>query len=293
MDFNQLKAFVILAQERNFSQAANRLNLTQPSLSARIKQLENSVGALLVDRSCRPITLTQQGVVFLEYAERALGILEAGVTTTKTMNAGMIGRVAIGCPNSLATYLMPAVITNFNQQYPQVELHIEAGASEMVVNRLLDGFYQMTFSAAFPQFTKIAHTQLRLHDEMVVAAAPNHPLVTKTELQLVDLWAFRLILIHWGRAFLAYVESLQKQSQMVGTTLQVPLASAIPMVQTTDSITFMPRRLTHVSGLISLNVPAFQFAWDVVLLTRSGWELSEIERAFMQETQQVWEQMTG
>lgn len=289
MEIGQLRAFIAVAQEANFSRAADRLNLTQPSLSARIQQLERSLGGELFQRDKRPVALTRLGEIFLDYVERGLGILDAGRDAVRSAQLGLAGRVVVGCPFSLATYLMPAVLNEINQSYPQVEMHIESGSSEMIVDRLMDGLNNLAFAAAFPRIISMGQTLLRLHDEMTAAVTPTHPLAATAAATPAQLWQYRVLLIHWGPAFDAYIESLRQVAQATGPALRVPLAAALPMARQPDTITFMPRRLTAALGLVEVKVDTFHFAWDVVLMTRPGRNLAPAEQMFVDVVTAVWQ----
>jgi DNA-binding transcriptional LysR family regulator len=288
MELRQLEAFLAVVREGSFTQAAESLNLTQPSLSARIQQLEQSLGGELLNRDKRPIQLTPLGITFLDYAERAVGILDAGLEAVRATQLGMTGRITLCCPFSIATYLMPQVVNRFSQAFPDAELFVEAGHSDFAYQQLTDGLVNFAFAAAFPRILTQAQTLLRLHDEMVVAARPNHELAGVQNISISQLWQYQPVIIHWGRAFDAYIESLQQMSHVQKPAVRVPLAAALPMVQQPQTITFVPRRLTAVSDLIELNVPGFQFDWDIVLITRMGRELSELERGFVDLVTAVW-----
>ena len=197
-------------------------------------------------------------------------------------------RIAKRCPFSIATYLMPQVVNRFSQAFPDAELFMEAGHSDFAFQQLTDGLVNLAFAAAFPRILSQAQTLLRLHDEMVVAARTNHELAGVQNIPISQLWHYQPVIIHWGRAFDAYVESLQQMSQVQKPMVRVPLPAALPMVQQPQTITFVPRRLTAVSDLIELNVPDFQFDWDIVLITRMGRELSELEWGFVDLVTAVW-----
>ncbi|HEX6384318.1 MAG TPA: LysR family transcriptional regulator [Anaerolineae bacterium] len=289
MEIGQLEAFLAVVREGSFTNAAARLNLTQPSLSARIHLLEQSLGGELFQRDKRPVQLTPIGEIFVDYAERAMGILDAGCEAVRSARAGMAGRVLVACPYSLAADLMPAVVNRFSQRYPQAELSIEAGHSDFAVRQLLDGLANLALAAAFPRFLTQTQPLLRLHDKMVVAAAQGHPLAEIARIPLNQLWQYRLLIIHWGKAFDAYIESLQQISRTLALTVRVPLAAALPMAQQPDTVTFLPRRLAAVSQLVELDVPEFHFDWDVVLLTRPGRSLTALEQAFVDTVAAVWE----
>lgn len=288
MEFGQIEAFLAVVREGSFTRAAAHLNVTQPSLSARMQQLEQSLGSDLFQRDTRPVQLTPAGQVFVDYAERALSILTAGKEAVTAVKAGTNGRITVCCPYSLATYLMPEVVDRFSTAHPQAELFMEAGHSDFAVSQLVDGLVNFALAAAFPRYSATSHTLLRLHDEMVVAATPEHPLAQTKDISLAALWQYQKLLIHWGDAFDAYLQSLQQMTNEAGPIIRVPLAAALPMARRPNSITFLPRRLTAVSNLIELNVPKFQFAWDAVLLTRPNRSLSKLEQTFVDIVSAVW-----
>ncbi len=288
MEFGQLEAFLAVIREGSFTGAAARLNLTQPSLSARIQQLEQSLGGELFHRDRRPVQLTPLGRIFVDYAERALGILDAGYTAVREAQKGTVGRVAVCCPFSLATYLMPEVVNRFGQAHPQAELFIEAGHSDFAVNQLLDGVVNLALAAAFPRYAAQTQTLLRLHDEMVVAVSQEHVLAKATAVPISQLWQYQLIVIHWGAAFDAYLHSLRQMSEAPGPTVRVPLPAALSMAQLPNSVTFLPRRLTNVSDLVELDVPEFQFDWDAIVVTRRERQLTELEQSFVDIVAAVW-----
>lgn len=288
MELGQIEAFLAVVREGSFTNAAAALNLTQPSLSARIQQLEVSLGGPLFQRDRRPVQLTPLGRIFVDYAERATGILEAGYDAIRAAQAGQIGRVSVCCPFSLASYLLPEVVNRFGQAHAEAELYVEAGHSDFAISQLTDGMVNLALAAAFPRYAEHTQTLLRLHDEMVVAVAPRHALVGATAVPVSQLWKYQLIIIHWGAAFEAYLHSLRQINEASGPTVRVPLAAALPMAQLPNSVTFLPRRLTAVSGLVELDVPEFKFDWDAILVTRRGRELTELEQSFVDIVAAVW-----
>jgi DNA-binding transcriptional LysR family regulator len=282
MEFKQLEGLIAIAREGNFTRAAERLNLSQPSLSARIQQLEQSLGGkVLVNRRARPVTLTPVGEALLVYAERALGILEAAHQAVEVASEGTAGRLVITTPFSIATYLLPGVVNYFSKAYPRVQLYIEAGNSDFAVSQLLDGISDLAFTAAFPQYIRQTKTLHRFHDKMGLAVSKGHPLTALRGVPIKDILAYRLLLIHWGQAFESYVASLREMYAIPGSVISVPLASALPMIQESDTISFMPRRLIAAAGLVEVDVPEINFDWDVVLVTRPGRILTPLETEFV------------
>lgn len=288
IEIGQIEAFLAVVREGSFTNAASRLNLTQPSLSARIQHLEQSLGGELFHRDKRPVQLTQLGEIFVDYAERAVGVLEAGYEAIRSARLGMAGRVTVCCPFSLATYLLPDVVNQFGNLHPKAELSIETGHSDFAISQLLDGVVNLAFAAAFPRLLGQSQTLLRFHDEMTAAVASTHPLAGKRAISLHDIWQYRTIIIHWGTAFDAYIASLRQMSNSDGAIVRVPLAAAIPMAHQPKTITFMPHRLAIASELVSLDIANFQFDWDTVLVTRSGRSLTTIEQSFVDIVWKSW-----
>jgi DNA-binding transcriptional LysR family regulator len=288
MELDQLHAFLAVVRQGSFTAAAESLSLTQPSLSARIQNLERLLGGNLFQRERRPVRLTVLGETFLPYVERATHILEAGQEALKLVRQGVVGRVMVGSTFSLSTYLLPEVVMEFNWRYPLANLYIEAGHTDFILNQLKDGVINLGLAAAFPNLVAQTQVLLRLHDEMVVAVSPQHPLANQHDVSLGELWQYRLVLIHWGKVFDLHVESLRQMVPDPGPVLRVPLAAALPMVRQPDTITFMPRRLAAVSGLAEVYTPDLIYGWDSVLMTRPGRTLTVLEQAFMALVDNVW-----
>lgn len=289
IEIGQIEAFLAVVREGSFTNAATSLNLTQPSLSARIQLLEQSIGGELFHRDQRPVALTSLGKIYVDYAERAVGVLEAGFEAVQAAQRGMSGRVTVCCPFSLSSYLLPDVVNRFANQFSHAELLIHTEHSQLAVSQLLDGVVNLAFAAAFPRLLGQTQTLLRFHDEMIAAVSAAHPLAGKTAVSLHDIWQYRTIIIGWGTPFEAYMASVRPVGTPQGTTVRVPLAAALPMAHHPRSITFMPRRLAIASELVSLHIADFQFDWDTVLVTRNGRSLTNLEQAFVDIVWQSWQ----
>ena len=288
MELRQLEALLAIAREGSFTRAADILAISQPSLSARMRRLERHLGCKLIDRHTRPVRLTAEGKAFLPYAERALYILEAAEEVVQGQQLESAVQLRVACTFSVATYLMPQVVDDFSAAFPRAELYIETGNSDFVVSQLADGLVNLALAAAFPEFLNQTQALLQLHDQMTAAVAPGHALVGTENVPIADIWPYRVLLIHWGPVFHAYVESLRQLSANRGPLVRLPLAGALPMARRPDTVTFMPRRLVGPSGLAEVHLQAFSFGWDVALLTRPGRSLTTLEQAFADIVNRIW-----
>ena len=289
MELRQLEALVAIAKKGSFTRAADTLAISQPSLSARVRRLEQYLHCRLIDRHSRPVRLTAEGKAFLPYAERALYILEAAEELFQDQRLASAAQLRVGCTFSVATYLMPQVLDEFGGAFPQAELYLETGNSEFTVSQLADGLVNLALAAAFPEYLSQTQVLLQLHDQMTAAVAPGHPLVGDFAVPIASIWRYRVLLIHWGPIFHAYVESLRQLSANRGPLVRLPLAGALPMARRPDTVTFMPRRLVKPSGLAEVRLRDFSFGWDVALLTRPGRSLAILEQAFVDIVQRVWQ----
>jgi DNA-binding transcriptional LysR family regulator len=135
----QLRAFVALAETRNFTRAAARLHLSQPAFSALIRALEEAVGTRLFDRSTRHVEPTAEGALFLESAQRLLRDLSLSVADLGEHVARRRGRVALAALPALAAGWLPPRLAAFRQRYPDIELDVADALSEDCVERVRTG----------------------------------------------------------------------------------------------------------------------------------------------------------
>lgn len=143
MDFKQLSYFVATVQEGNISKAATKLNISQPPLSTKLKELEQDLGVTLFERGPRKIELTQAGRLF--YA-RATSILELIDVTKKKLDdykSGKIGTLRIGIISSIGSTLINEWLTSFHQDYPDIRFNIFEGNTYEQIDRLRNNLIEV------------------------------------------------------------------------------------------------------------------------------------------------------
>jgi DNA-binding transcriptional LysR family regulator len=124
LDMTQVRSFVVLAAELNFSRAARRLNITQPPLSRQIKLLEQQLDVTLFERSSRRVVLTPAGQAFLPEARKLLLQAEAAVTATRRAARGSAGSIRIAFVGAATYSFLPDFITRTRAAAPQIELEL-------------------------------------------------------------------------------------------------------------------------------------------------------------------------
>jgi len=121
-------------KEKSFSRAAKNLFISQPSLSARIKKVEEQLGAPIFDRSTTPVKLTQFGEAYIKATEEIFRIEQQMTDLVDDLSMLKVGHLAIGASNLLAAYALPPIILAFQQKYPNVSIQlIEGNTSDLEV----------------------------------------------------------------------------------------------------------------------------------------------------------------
>ncbi|TNH27642.1 LysR family transcriptional regulator [Micromonospora orduensis] len=189
MQLHQLRYFVAVAEVRHFTQAADLVGITQPSLSKQIHALETDLGAPLFERVRGNITLTAAGEVLLPLATRILADVETATREVQELVGLRRGRVRLGATPSLATSLAPPVLRRFRDAHPTVDLRVEEGGSQDLVRDLLRGDLDLALIIMPAQG---ADPGLRvdpiLRESLVVASVDEVPTASATgELHITDL----------------------------------------------------------------------------------------------------------
>lgn len=187
MDTQLLTAFVGVAEAGSFTQAAERLHLSQPAISKRITALESQVGRPLFDRVGRSVSLTDAGHTLLPYAHKALQDIEDARRALSQLHAQVGGRLSIGTSHHIGLHRMPPVLGQFTRDYPQVDLDIHFMDSEVACQAVLAGKLELGIVTLPTQ--PLPHLRARLvwPDPLAVVAAPNHPLAGRRQVSLVQL----------------------------------------------------------------------------------------------------------
>src|ERR1700757_2848188 len=152
LELRHLRYFVAVAEELNFSRAADRLHMAQPPLSAAIRQLEQELGTELLLRTTREVSLTEAGSTFLDGARRTLAELERARSDAQRAAAGEVGQLRVGFSWSARFETLPMVGRAFRQTHPDVSLLTE----EMWNARMLPALRSGTIDLAIALCPEVA-----------------------------------------------------------------------------------------------------------------------------------------
>lgn len=124
MDVRGLEVFLSVAKHLNYTRAGEEVNLSQPSVSVRIRQLENELGVKLFEQLGKKVALTEAGLVLIAHARRVVTAIEDAQHAIDELQGLERGTLRIGASTTPGMYLVPQVIARFKDRYPKVEIHL-------------------------------------------------------------------------------------------------------------------------------------------------------------------------
>ena len=188
MELRHLRYFVAVADTLNFTRAAERLHLAQPSLTRQIQNLEDEIGVRLLNRTKKHVALTEEGTAFLVDARRVLALAEESIQAVQRLSRGETGQLNIAYLSNFNFDLLPRTLGTFRQGFPHIALNLfDMTPAEQF--RALDahkidlGFVGLRFPAAS---SELQWECIARHKTVVVLPA-KHPLTKKSRLDLNDL----------------------------------------------------------------------------------------------------------
>lgn len=196
MNIEQFKAFVYVALTGSFSKAGEILFVSQPSISARIKSLEESLGYPLFHRKSKNITLTTEGETFLPFAENILDELLNGLDAIQQKTSTTKGVLNIASVLTVAQYILPELISEFHTRYPNVIPMIQTGHSHNVLDMVLNHEVPLGISRSVSH--PDIHTVHLIDDEMILAVYPEHSFFDRSNVTIEDVAQEPLILFNRG-----------------------------------------------------------------------------------------------
>lgn len=286
MTIEDLKVFMTVATERSFSRAARKLRRTQPAVSQAIKRLEDGCGERLIDRSLRDGTLTDAGELLLDYAQRAVRLVEEAATAVSELRDLKSGRVVVGANEAGVHTLLP-LITAFQAEHEHVlvevrRIHSRQMAQEVLL-RTVD-FGLLTFS---PPDKELQALPLGT-DETVLLVAPTHAFAKKKQVTMEEVGR-QVVIAHNDPSPTRerVLRMYEKRHAPLNIRLSLPSLDGIKRaVETGMGVAILPRRCAVAEiargQLAAVAVPELRSPRPLRLIHRRDGELSHAAQAFLE-----------
>ncbi|TQC45309.1 LysR family transcriptional regulator [Rhodococcus sp. WS4] len=187
MELRQLEYFVAVAEEANFTRAAERVHISQSGISAQIRQLEHDLGATLIDRSSRTATLTAAGEAALVHARAALASAKAVEQAVDDVNQLVRGRLVVGMVTACTVKPLFDALSAFHLAHPAIEITLTEDSSDRLVERVRAGAIDLALvgTASAPPDGLDAFPIIS--EGLVAAVPPGHPLAVRSRVLLAEL----------------------------------------------------------------------------------------------------------
>ncbi|MFC6673828.1 LysR family transcriptional regulator [Marinobacterium aestuariivivens] len=180
ISIRHLRAFVAVARHGSFTRAAEHLHLTQSSLTATIKQLEQQAGLTLLDRTTRRVLLNPEGERFLPVAERLLSDFDTAVTDLQAVAEHQHGQVGIAASPSTLARLLPPVVKEFHARYPRIGILLRDHSAAGIEQHVLANDVDFGIGGNHSDQPDLSYTPI-LRDRFGVVLSPDHPLARRRE----------------------------------------------------------------------------------------------------------------
>ena len=194
MDIQSLQAFVMVAESASFSQAANRLFLTQSAVSKRIALLEQQLNCRLFDRIGRHIMLTEAGERLLPKAREIQLALKDAEILVSNLTEEVSGRLSFAASHHISLHRLPAILKSFAQSFPDVTLDLRFDESELAYESVLKGDIELALITLAPQADARICSEQIWDDRLFYTVSTHHPLAKQGKVTLAQLNQYPAIL---------------------------------------------------------------------------------------------------
>ncbi len=211
MNLYHLRYFITLAHLEHYTKAAEKLNITQPSLSSAISSLEKELGVSLFEKDGRNVVLTKHGKMFFGAVEESLKILDSNIKTLKSISNGN-GIIDLAFLRTLGSDFVPNIASSFLQTHPEKEIkfHFHTGVTTDIIQGLKDGKYDITICSMIKEEYNIEFIPIA-KQELVLIVPTDHPLANKDTIDLVETIPYPQILFTKKSGLRPIIDDLFKQ----------------------------------------------------------------------------------
>ncbi len=251
MTITQLQYVLAVAEHKNFTLAAEKCFVTQPTLSMQIQKIEDELNILIFDRSKKPIQLTDIGQKIVNQAKNIVNEADRIKDIVEQQKGFIGGEFRLGIIPTIMPTLLPMFLGNFIKKYPKVKLIIEELNTDEIIQRLNNGHLDAAIAATPLEEEKLK--EIVLYFEPFVAYIPqNHSASIKKEIEVADLNVDEILLLQDGHCFRDGILNLCKNHQITSkNSFQLESGSFETLIRLADE----GLGTTLLPYLHTLNIP--------------------------------------
>ncbi len=254
MELRQLEYFQMVCRVGNITRAAERLHVSQPSVSNAIIKLENELGITLFNRQKKQISLTNEGNIFLQRVEQILNLIKDAKAEMNDYGQLKKGLLRLGIPPMIGTFLFPPIFMNFTKLYPEIELNIIESGSMTLRQMIEEGELDLGI-VIISEASELLDTRPILESEIVVCFNKDHRLSNKKQIAWEDLRDEPIIMLKDGfyssSQIMAQFKTLNIQPDVVLSSNQLETVKSL--ISNGVGVSFLFREIVeHEQNIISL-----------------------------------------
>jgi DNA-binding transcriptional LysR family regulator len=289
MELRQLEYFVAVAEEANFTRAAERVHVAQPGVSAQIRRLERELGQPLLDRSGRTVRLTEAGAAVLPYARAALAAVAGARLAVDEVTGLLRGRVAVGMITSCSLNDLSDLLARFHRAHPGVEITLSEDNSDRLLADLRDGRLDLALVGLATAPPPGIDTQVVIDEALVAAVGLGDPLAGRTSIPLTALRDRALISLPRGTGLRT---CLDEACAAADVRPRIAFEASDPSVLARLAarglgVAILPESISGADDLRALEVTRPRLRSRIELAWRTGGPSGPAARAFAEQARET------
>ncbi|HVP46565.1 MAG TPA: LysR family transcriptional regulator [Bryobacteraceae bacterium] len=286
MELYPLQVFLMIASEKSFSRAAEKLLRTQPAVSLALQRLELELGDKLIDRSAKELVLTDAGQTVLDYARRFENLKQEMENALAELRDNSAGRLTVGANESTTLYLL-GHIERYRKLYPKIKVQVRRSLSSKIPGELIDGNLELGVISYEPGDARLVSTVLYT-DSLVFVVSPRHPFAKRRSVAIADLGRETFIAHNVISPYREVVlREFQRHKVPLNMEVEMPTVETIRrLVEDNQGVAFLPRMCVEKDldqkTLCEVKVKEMQVERKIRLVYPSRRALSHAARAFLE-----------
>jgi LysR family transcriptional regulator, benzoate and cis,cis-muconate-responsive activator of ben and cat genes len=195
MELRHLRYFVSVAEMENVSRAALKLHVSQPALSAQIRDLEDEIGFLLLERTAKSVRLTKAGRAFLDEARAVLQRADEAVKKARAIAGAEPAELDVGYSPTPVAEILPKTLRAFQHAMPKIHVRLQDWTNQAILDGVRDGRLQLGLIVSPPKASSLRDLRYEelFHERVCVVVARHHPLARRRAIPLTEVAAEPLI----------------------------------------------------------------------------------------------------
>ena len=290
LDLDGLETFIAIVELGSFSQAATRMHISQPSVTARLKKLEQRLGVQLLERTTRRVAPTREGGRLYQAASQALEGLRQVVGEFDGATGRGNPRIVVAATPMIAATTLPRLIHAYRQRFPEVRIQLLDLLYRDVIQQIESGGADLALVAFDGDSARLSYQPLA-EEALLLVVPGQHPLARRRKILLAQALSWPLMVLdRYTQVASSIAEACRQRAlALPQLTTASNLNTLLGMIDAGNGITFLPASMAQINAQrrrVTLQVSDFQLTRQYGILSRKNRELNGAAQGFVRHLQQ-------